>query len=182
MPHEGFRQWRAALTHLQIQGHAIPKDLDVPDVGQIRAEFVIADRKLNKALRGIQVRVNGKSIGDPTMFGLEGDEQVPAKLLEHVTGELLADCLEAAATSCGWTEFLESDKSVQGVFATAREHLRSELSSVFARQMAAARARYFKKYGPRLDNLPEDKREHARTEINRILQQHYDEEPYPRWK
>jgi hypothetical protein len=164
------------LTHLKIPGHVAPIDLDVPGVGQVRAEFVIAEKKQSKALRGIQVRVNGKSVGDPTMFGLELDEQVPGKLLEHVTGELLANCLEEAATSCGWTEFLESDKSVQAVFAVAREHLRAELKTVFARQMAAARARYFKKYGPRIDNLPEDKRERAREEINRILLRHYGED------
>ena len=74
------------------------------------------------------------------MFGLEGDEQVPAKLLEHVTGGLLADCLEEAATSCGWTDFFESDKSVQAVFAAARDHLRTELKTEFAREMAAAHA------------------------------------------
>jgi len=164
------------LTHLQIPGHVIPKDLHVPDVGQIHAEFVIADKKQHKSLRGIQVQVNGKSIGDPTMFGLEGDEQVPAKLLEHVTGVLSADCLEEAATSCGWTDFFESDKSVQAVFAAARNHLRIELKTKFAREMAAARARYFKKYGPRLENLPEDKREHAREEIDSILRRHYGED------
>ncbi len=164
------------LTHMQIAGHCIPKVLDVLGAGQTRAEFVIAEKKLNKALRGIQVRVNGKSVGEPTMFGLEGDEQVPAKLLEHVTGELQADCLEKAATSCGWTEFLESDKSVQAVFGAAREHLRAELKTAFARQMAAAHARYFRKYGPRLENLPEDKRELAREGIDRILRRHYGED------
>ena len=44
------------LTHLQIAGHVIPRILDVPHVGQIQAEFVIADKKQNKALRGIQVQ------------------------------------------------------------------------------------------------------------------------------
>ena len=164
------------LTHMQIPGRAVPNVLNVPGAGEIRAEFVVAERKQNKALRGIQVRVNGKSVGEPTMFGLESDEQVPAKLLEHVTGELQADCLEDAATSCGWTEFLESDKSVQAVFAAAREYLRTELKAVFARQMAAAHARYFRKYGARLENLPEDKRKLAGEEINRILRRHYGED------
>lgn len=161
------------LTHLQIPGHAVPITLVVPDVGTIEADFVIADKKQIKSMRGIQVRVSGKSVGEPTMFGLEVDEQVPAKLLEHVTGELRADCLEDAATSCGWTEFLESDKSVQAVFAAAREHLKAELRKVFRQQMAAAYARYVKKYGQRIENLPEEKREQARSEINAILQRYY---------
>lgn len=142
------------LTHMQILGHIAPRMIDVPGAGKVEAEFVIADKKQIKAMRGIQVRVSGKSVGDPTMFGLDSDEQVPAKLLEHVTGELRADCLEEAATSCGWTDFLESDKSVQAVFAAAREHLRSELKTVFRQQMAAAYARYVKKYGNRIENLP----------------------------
>ena len=50
------------LTHLQIQGHAVPKVLEVAGVGQVRAEFVITDKKQNKSLRGIQVRVNGKGV------------------------------------------------------------------------------------------------------------------------
>lgn len=162
-----------ALTHLQIPGHTTPKTLLVPNVGTVEAEFVIADKKQTKAMRGIQVRVTGKSIGEPMMFGLDSDEQVPAKLLEHVTGELRADCLEDAATSCGWTEFFESDKSVQAVFAVARDHLKSELKTVFRLQMAAAHARYVKKYGPRIENLPEEKREQAYSEINTILQRHY---------
>lgn len=164
------------LTHMQILGHKIPKTLDVAGVGQVEAEFVIADKKQIKAFRGIQVRVNGKSVGDPTMFGLDSDEQVPAKLLEYVTGELRADCLEEAATSCGWTEFLESDKSVQTVFAAARDHLKAELKTVFRQQMAAAYARYVKKYGHRIDNLPEEKRERARAEINDILQRYFGDE------
>lgn len=164
------------LTHLQIPGHAVPKTLVVPGVGEIEADFVIADKKQIKAMRGIQVRVTGKSVGDPTMFGLEVDEQVPAKLLEHVTGELRADCLEYAATSCGWTDFLESDKSVQAVFVLAREHLKDELRRVFRQQMAAAYARYVKKYGQRIENLPEQKREQARSEINLILQRYFGDE------
>lgn len=161
------------LTHLQIIGHAVPKTIVIPGVGEIEADFVIADKKQIKAMRGIQVRVTGKSVGDPTMFGLEIDEQVPAKLLEHVTGELRADCLEDAATSCGWTEFLESDRSVQAVFAAARDHLKAELRTVFRQQMAAAYARFVRKYGQRIDNLPEEKRELARSEINAILQRFY---------
>ncbi len=161
------------LTHMQILGHIAPRMIDVPGAGKVEAEFVIADKKQIKAMRGIQVRVSGKSVGDPTMFGLDSDERVPAKLLEHVTGELRADCLEEAATSCGWTEFLESDKSVQAVFAAAREHLRSELKTVFRQQMAAAYARYVKKYGNRIDNLPDEKQERARAEINDILLRYY---------
>lgn len=161
------------LTHMQILGHKVPKTLDVAGVGNVEAEFVIADKKQSKAFRGIQVRVNGKSVGDPTMFGLDSDEQVPSRLLEHVTGELRADCLEEAATSCGWTEFLESDKSVQTVFAAARDHLKAELKTVFRQQMAAAYARYVKKYGDRIGNLPEEKRARAHTEIKDILQRYY---------
>lgn len=161
------------LTHLRIPGHAEPKILIVTGVGEIEADFVIAEKKQLKAMRGIQVRVTGKSVGEPTMFGLDADEQVPTRLLEHVTGELRADCLEDAATSCGWTEFLESDKSVQAVFAAARDHLKAELRTVFRQQMAAAYARYVKKYGQRIDNLPEEKRERARSEINTILQRFY---------
>jgi hypothetical protein len=164
------------LTHLQIRGHVEPKDLNVEGVGVVHAEFVIADRRQLKFHRGIQVRVNGKSIGEPTMFGLDTDELVPDKLLAFVTGELHADCLEDAATSCGWTEFLESDRSVAAVFEAAREQLRNELTAVFARQMAAARARYFKKYGTRIDNLPIDKREQASAEIDRILKRHFGED------
>ncbi len=154
----------------------MPKVINVLGVGEIRAEFVVAEKKQVKSMRGIQVRVGGKSIGDPQMFGLEADEQVPAKLLEFVTGELHADCLEEAATTSGWTEFFESDKSVQAVFAAARDHLKAELTSVFRRQMAAAKARYFKKYGPRIDGLPEDKRALATEEIVRILVRHYGED------
>src|SRR5690606_29907331 len=73
-------------------------------------------------------------------------------------------------------EFLESDKSVQAVFAAAREHLRSELFRVFDREMKAAEARYFKKYKPRLDNLPKQKRDRAREEIRRILLRHFRED------
>lgn len=161
------------LTHLQVLGHTVPQDIDVPGTGPIRAEFVIAEKKQTKAMRGILVRVAGKTIGEPQLFGLDEDEMVPKKLLEYVTGELHADCLEGAATTCGWTEFFESDKSVQAVFATAREHLRSELNAVFQREMSAARARYYKKYGPRIDGLPDDKRARAKEEIDRILARHF---------
>lgn len=164
------------LKHLQIEGHKAPKAIPVPGFGEVYAEFVIADKKLLKSMRGVQIKVTGKSVGAPTLFGLEDDERVPSKLLEFVTGDLLADCLEDAATTCGWTEFLESDKSVQAVFAAAREHLRSELFQVFDREMRAAEARYLKKYAPRLDDLPQQKRERAKEEIRRILRRHFRED------
>jgi hypothetical protein len=164
------------LTHLQIDGHKDPKMLPVPGFGEVHADFVIADKKLLRSMRGIQIKVTGKSVGPPTLFGLEDDERVPTKLLEFVTGDLLADCLEDAATTCGWTDLLESDKSVQAVFAAAREHLRSELFRVFDREMKAAEARYLKKYKHRLDDLPEQKRDRAKEEIRRILLRHFRED------
>ncbi len=157
------------LDHLQVAGHQAVQHLAVPGSAPVDAEFMLAEKKLPKAMQGIVVKVKGKIVGAPRLFGLDQDEAVPPRLLRQVSGVLHADCLEEEAVRTGWTDLNESEKRVQAVFSAAGQFLKEQLKEAFQKQMAAAHARFMKKYQARIRELPENKRDFATQEILRIV-------------
>jgi hypothetical protein len=117
------------LDHLQVAGHKAVASLAGPANQPMEAEFVIAEKKLPKAMQGIIVKVKGKIVGGPRFFGLDQDDGVSQRLLRHVSGVLHADMLEEEAARTGWTELNESEKNVQVVFDDAGRYLKEQLKA-----------------------------------------------------
>lgn len=157
------------LDHLQVAGHKAVASLAGPTDQPMEAEFVIAEKKLPKAMQGIIVKVKGKIVGGPRFFGLDQDDGVSQRLLRHVSGVLHADMLEDEAARTGWTELNESEKNVQAVFDEAGRYLKEQLKAAYQKEMSAAHARSMKKYWERVRELPERKREFAKAEILNIV-------------
>jgi hypothetical protein len=157
------------LDHMQAAGHKTSEMLSVADVSDLRIELVIAEKRLPKEMQGIVVKVKGKIVGRPRLFGLDQDEAVPPRLLQHVTGVLYADELEDEAARSGWTDLNESEKRVQAVFEAAGKLLKAQLKVAYQKEMSAAHARFMKKYWERMRELPEHKREFAKRELVNIV-------------
>jgi hypothetical protein len=157
------------LDHLQVAGHKAVQTLNVPNMEGLHAEFIVADKKLPKAMQGVVIKVKGKIVGTPRFFNLEQDESVPPRLLQHVSGVLHADDLEEEAARSGWTDLNESEKRVQAVFHAAGALLKEQLKVAYQQEMSAAHARFMKKYWARVRELPEHKREFAKQEMLRIV-------------
>lgn len=157
------------LDHMQTAGQKSSELLAVPEIDDIRLELVIAEKRLPKEMQGIVVRVKGKIVGRPRFFGLDQDESVPPRLLQHITGVLYADQLEDEAARSGWTDLNESEKRVQAVFGEAGLMLKAQLKVAYQQQMSAAHARFMKKYWQRMRELPEHKREFAKRELTNIV-------------
>ncbi len=157
------------LDHLQVAGHKALSTLSGPSGEPLQAEFVISEKKLPKAMQGIVVKVKGKIVGGPRLFGLDQDDSVSQRLLRHVSGVLHADVLEEEAARTGWTELNESEKNVQAVFEGAARYLKEQLKAAYQQEMSAAHARSMKKYWARVRELPERKREFAKAEIHNIV-------------
>lgn len=157
------------LDHMQTAGQKSSELLAVPEIDDIRLELVIAEKRLPKEMQGIVVRVKGKIVGRPRFFGLDQDESVPPRLLQHITGVLYADQLEDEAARSGWTDLNESEKRVQAVFGEAGLMLKAQLKIAYQQQMSAAHARFMKKYWQRMRELPEHKREFAKRELANIV-------------
>lgn len=157
------------LDHMQAAGHKAVEMLTAADFTELRVELVISEKRLPKEMQGIVVRVRGKIVGRPRLFGLEQDESVPPRLLQHVTGVLYADELEEEAARSGWTDLNESEKRVAAAFAAAGQMLKEQLKAAYRQQMSAAHARFMKKYWQRMRELPEHKREFAKRELANIV-------------
>jgi hypothetical protein len=157
------------LDHMQAAGQKTSERLSIAEMPEVRLEMVIAEKRLPKEMQGIVVRVKGKIVGRPRFFGLDQDETVPPRLLQHVTGVVYADELEDEAARSGWTDLNESEKRVQAVFEAAGKLLKQKLWAAYQHQMSAANARFMKKYWQRMRELPEYKREFAKREMANIV-------------
>ena len=75
-------------------------------------EGTIADKPLPGKKSGLNVRVGGKSIGKPHLFGLENDDALSDRLRRRIVGEinLPADSLELTAAG---GDVVESDKGFE---------------------------------------------------------------------
>lgn len=148
---------------------------DLPGIGPVHLRLTVAEG--SKALRqaGVALRAAGKIVGKPMTFGLEGDEEVPSKLLKKVYGELEADGLATSATA-DWGDVIET-RAFRLVSGWAAALLKQALSEVFANEMTLARARVQQQVMRRLAALPEHRRPSAEKGVGRVLRTMYGERP-----
>lgn len=156
-----------ALGVEDIPGSLFSHEDSLQSAGHVRLRFTVSESK--KALRqsGIALRVMGKVIAKPTMFGLEEDEEIPPKLLKKVYGELEADALVSSVTG-DWGDVVET-RAYAEVAGWASVHLKRALSQVFANEVQLARARLVQHVARRLAELPEHRRQFAEEKIERVL-------------
>ena len=143
-------------------------------VGEVKLRFSISDGKNSLRQPGITLRVDGKSIGKPSYFGLENMEGFPQKLLRKLYGELEADGLRDHVTA-GWDSLVENSHLVKKVEEFIQPILHQAFSEQYGRDIQLAQARLTKNIQERLSKLPQHKRYFAEKSIKKILAKYYGE-------
>ena len=163
-----------ALSHEDIQGRVFLRTIDMPGVGSVTVRFTVMDGPRGAKHAGIVTRVGGKLIGQPSWFGLEGNDEIPRKLLNRVVGEIEADGLESDVTANGGGLF-ENSTAYQAVRQWAQDQLKESVGEVFTQEVNLAKARRQKKINDILARLPEHRRPFVAKALDRVLHRFYGE-------
>lgn len=148
----------------------------VEGVGLVKLSFVIADGPSPSRQPGLVISVDGKSIGKPFLFGLDQQDDFPAKLLRRLYGEVQADGLSAHVTN-GWDSLVENSELLARVIDFVRPILQDAFKEKHGRELQLAQARLKKEIQLRLSQLPENSRQFADDSIKKVLNRFYGEPP-----
>lgn len=146
----------------------------LPEVGEVKLRFSISDGKSALRQPGITLRVDGKSVGKPSFFGMEKRDDFPPKLLRKLYGEINADGLRDHVTA-GWDSLVENSELLKKVEEYVQPLLLAAFKEQYGREIQLAQARLKKSIQVRLGSLPEHKRRFADQAIKKILNKYYDE-------
>jgi len=144
------------------------------DVGDINLRFTISDQKAPLRKPGIVLRVAGKTVGEPSFFGLDKVDDFPQKLLKKCFGEVQVDGLVDDVTA-DWGAVLEGSEAYRVIEKTIQPILREKFKEVYGQEIHLAKARLQKKAKERISSLPEHKRVFAEKAINKVLGRFYNE-------
>ncbi|QBC45569.1 ATP-binding protein [Iodobacter fluviatilis] len=157
-----------------ISGSFTENEEILPLVGRVKLRFSISDGKVGLRQPGITLRVDGKSIGKPSFFGLENRDDFPLKLLKKLYGEIDADGLRDHVTA-GWDSLVENSELLKMVEEFVLPLLQVAFKTQYGREIQLAQARLQKTIRERLSSLPEHKRQFADQAIKKILDKYYGE-------
>lgn len=157
-----------------VSGSYREVEQELPDVGLVKLRFAVSDGKSGLRQAGITLRVDGKSVGKPSFFGLEEQDDFPPKLLKKLYGEVDADGLRDHITA-GWDAPVENSELLKSLEAHVKPILRSAFEEQYRQEMQLAQARLQRAIQARLAELPEHKRFFADRAIKRVLDKYYGE-------
>jgi hypothetical protein len=163
-----------ALSVQDVPGKTAQLNTELPNAGNVSLSFTIAEGKKPPRSPGIIIKVNGKSVGKPQLFGLDDDEEIPDKLAKKVYGEVEVSGLEDDVTA-DWGSVIENSKSFQETREFIKTEVKKELKVTHARDMSLQKARLQRKIQQRLQQLPEYRRQYAQLALSRILARFYGE-------
>jgi hypothetical protein len=157
-----------------IQGQTFSKEIPLPNGQAAVATYNIAEKPVPGSKAGIILRVGGKSIGRPHLFGLEHDEMLSDRSKRRVVGEinLPPDCLELTAAG---GDVIESDKSFEHLANVIREDVRQSLEQTHTNEVNLAKARWVQMMKRRLENVPEHRRSIVEERLNKLISRSYQE-------
>lgn len=146
----------------------------LPHAGEVVLRFTISNKKSGLRRPGLSLMVDGKAVGKPGFFGLEQSDEVPARLLKKLYGEVEADGIMDYVTA-GWDSVIENSESYVEITSFVQQHLLEAFRATHGMEMRLAHARLRKAVDGRLQKLPEHKREFADRAIKKVLKKYYDE-------
>lgn len=162
------------LSSQDIPGSSNEETTCLPISGKVFLNFTISSGKRPLRSPGIMLKVNGKAVGRPMLFGLEEDEELPQKLLKRVYGEVEVNGGEDFVTA-DWGGVLENSKSFQEIRNYVRNEVRLKIQIIYAQEIQLQKARLQRQINKRLEKLPEYRRKYAEQALNRILARFYNE-------
>lgn len=157
-----------------IQGQTFTKEIPLPNGRIAVATYTIAEKPVPGSKAGIIVRVGGKSIGRPHLFGLEHDEMLSDRSKRRVVGEinLPPDSLELTAAG---GDVIESDKSFEYLANVMQEEVKQILNETHANEVNLAKGRWVQMMNRRLENVPEHRRAIVEERLNKLISRSYQE-------
>jgi hypothetical protein len=163
-----------ALSVQDVPGRTTRLNATLPSAGAIDLHFTLSEGSKVPRSPGIILKVDGKAVGRPQLFGLDEDDEIPPKLARKVYGEIELSGVDEFVTA-DWGALIENSKVFQEVRAYVQTEVKKELKASHARDMSLQRARLEKQVQLRLQQLPEHRRRFAREALNRILMRFYGE-------
>ena len=157
------------LSVHDVPGTTTHSATSLPTAGEVSLHFTIAEGKRPPRSPGIILRVNGKAVGRPMLFGLDDDEEIPPKLARRVYGEVELAGVEDFVTA-DWGGVLENSKAFQEARLYIMEQVKAALQETHARDLNLQKARLQRQIRQRLQQLPEYRRRYAEEALNRILE------------
>lgn len=157
-----------------VDGTYTSEVLQVDGVGEVRLDFAIAESKAVTKQPGLVIKVDGKVVGKPTMFGLDEQYDFPQKLVSKLYGEIDASGLRDHVTA-GWDAIIENSHLFQAVRNAVMPRLREAFKVRYGRDMQLAQARLQREVKERLSTLPEHRRRYAEVAIGKVLDKFFGE-------
>lgn len=163
------------VFHNDIQGQKFQTEIALPNGQSALISYTIADKPLAGKKSGLNVRVGGKSIGKPHLFGLENDDAISDRLRRRIVGEinLPADSLELTAAG---GDVIESDKGFEMLMQAMPAELKQNLEATHTNEFNLAKARLSKQMKQRLESVPEHRRSIAEERITRLMERSFQED------
>ena len=158
-----------------VPGEEHSNIISVEGVGNVNIRFTLSDNPIPSRHSGLVLRVCGKIVGKPYHFGLDSDEDVPAKFLKRVYGEVIADGLSDDEVTADWGAIIENSKGYQDIVACVKPFLKSAIQQKYKADYTLARARLEKETKRRLSALPEHRRPFAEQAFEKVMLKFYAE-------
>jgi len=148
----------------------------LPTAGKMQLKFTVADGRRLPRSPGVILKVGGKAVGKPQLFGLDEDDEIPPKLARRIYGEVEIPGMEEHVTA-DWGGIIENSKAYLEAESAIRLELKKSLKEAYSREMNLHKARLQREINRRLQNLPENRRLFAEQAIHRILVRFYGDSP-----
>jgi hypothetical protein len=162
------------LSVQDVPGTASQLNATLPTAGKVDLRFTIADGKKLPRSPGIILKVGGKAVGKPQLFGLDEDEEIPQKLARKVYGEVEITGMEDYVTA-DWGGIIENSKAYQEAEQLIKAEVKKQLQATHTKEMGLQKARLQRQIQARLQKLPENRRRFAEEAVYRILRRFYGE-------
>ena len=164
------------VSVLDYPGNQFKESIKLPDGTSATLAFVVAEKPLPAKRAGIMVISSGKTVFQPSLWGIEKDASIPQKLRNRVIGVL------STASPSIPPDFLdmagpEEHSVLKSIAPMVKESMEKALKSTHRTEFNAAKARWQKSINAGLAKLPEYRREFARKKIETYLAEHYADYP-----
>ena len=163
------------ITFSDIPGPKFEHEATLPSGGTAKIKLTIAEGKRKPPYSGLIIRVNGKTCGPSSLFGLERDEVLPRKLIERAVGEIEIETRDESLVTADWGGLIENNKDAIALQEIVPEAVREDLQVARTKEVSLAKARYQKLLNKRLEKLPEYRRDFARARLARVFEMFFTE-------
>jgi hypothetical protein len=157
-----------------IPGNTYDTDFSLSNGDTANLRYTISDGKHSLKQSGLAFRVGGKIVGNPQYFGLDEREDIPARLLRRVYGEIISDSLEADVTA-DWGSIIDNSKILEELREKIIPVLENALMEVYRQEIDASRIRLRRRINGNMERVPAYRQAQAQIVMDKVLKKFYGE-------